>query len=153
MTGGLYTPENIQFIFFSILVCITELAEIPVAIKQVMFGREAAFRIFKVIDRIPKISITSGGLKLETLKGKVELKNVTFAYPKNKSSNVLDGISLIFDSKSSAIVGESGCGKSTIVQLLMRLYDPDGGQVLIDGHDIRELDPIWLRSKIGYVGQ
>ena len=66
---------------------------------------------------------------------------------------MLKDLSLTFDSKSSAIVGESGCGKSTIVQLLMRLYDPDEGQVLIDGQDIRNLDPVWLRSKIGYVGQ
>jgi ATP-binding cassette subfamily B (MDR/TAP) protein 1 len=53
----------------------------------------------------------------------------------------------------TALVGDSGCGKSTILQLLMRFYDPDQGSVLLDGVDIREIDLYWLRSKIGYVGQ
>lgn len=117
--------------------CLTELASIPLAIKQIMFGREAAFRIFEVIDRVPKIEINSGGLKLEKIEGKIELKNVSFAYPKNKNRKILNELSISFDLQSSAIVGESGCGKSTIAQLLMRFYDPDEGQVLIDGHDIR----------------
>jgi ATP-binding cassette subfamily B (MDR/TAP) protein 1 len=50
-------------------------------------------------------------------------------------------------------VGESGCGKSTILQLIMRFYDPDEGRILLDGNDLRELDLAWLRNQIGYVGQ
>ena len=50
-------------------------------------------------------------------------------------------------------MGESGCGKSTILQLMLRLYDPDEGRILIDGHDLRDLDLEWLREQIGYVGQ
>lgn len=53
----------------------------------------------------------------------------------------------------TALVGDSACGKSTILQLLMRFYDPDKGAVLLDGVDIRDIDLNWLRSKIGYVGQ
>ena len=55
--------------------------------------------------------------------------------------------------KSTAFVGESGCGKSTIFQLMMRFYDPDEGRVTLDGNDLRDLDLNWLRSQIGYVGQ
>jgi ATP-binding cassette, subfamily B (MDR/TAP), member 1 len=58
-----------------------------------------------------------------------------------------------FDLKSSALVGESGCGKSTIAQLLLRFYDPDEGEILIDGRNLREYDLSWLRKEIGYVGQ
>lgn len=50
-------------------------------------------------------------------------------------------------------MGRSGCGKSTIASLILRLYDPDKGRILLDGVDIRELDPVWLRSHVGYVSQ
>jgi ATP-binding cassette, subfamily B (MDR/TAP), member 1 len=58
-----------------------------------------------------------------------------------------------FDINNTALVGESGCGKSTILQLIMRFYDPQQGRILFDGHDIRDLDLVWLRNIIGYVGQ
>jgi ATP-binding cassette, subfamily B (MDR/TAP), member 1 len=78
---------------------------------------------------------------------------VTFAYPKDKSKSILKNLSMRFDLKSSALVGESGCGKSTIAQLLLRFYDPDEGEILIDGRNLREYDLSWLRKEIGYVGQ
>lgn len=53
----------------------------------------------------------------------------------------------------TGLVGESGCGKSTIMQLIMRFYDPDEGKVTLDGHDLRDIDLLWLREQIGYVGQ
>ncbi len=78
---------------------------------------------------------------------------MTFAYPKNKKVNVLNNVCLEFNAHNTALVGESGCGKSTILQLLMRFYDPDQGEVYLDGIKLKELDLGWLRSKIGYVGQ
>jgi ATP-binding cassette subfamily B (MDR/TAP) protein 1 len=56
-------------------------------------------------------------------------------------------------SKVNAFVGDSGCGKSTIIQLVMRFYDPDEGRITLDGDDLRDFDLSWLRSQIGYVGQ
>jgi ATP-binding cassette subfamily B (MDR/TAP) protein 1 len=55
--------------------------------------------------------------------------------------------------RKSGLVGESGCGKSTILQLVMRFYDPDEGRITLDGHDLRTLELKWLRENIGYVGQ
>ena len=133
--------------------CLVEFTLLAPALKQVVFGKEAAQRIFKIIDCEPKIVIRNRGIRLEKLEGKVEFKNVSFSYPKNKNRKILDGLSFTFDLHSSALVGESGCGKSTIIQLLMRVYDPDEGEILIDGHNLREIDVIWLRSQIGYVGQ
>jgi ATP-binding cassette, subfamily B (MDR/TAP), member 1 len=66
---------------------------------------------------------------------------------------VLNNLSIEFDVNNTALVGESGCGKSTILQLIMRFYDPDEGAILLDGVDLRELDLVWLRNQIGYVGQ
>lgn len=78
---------------------------------------------------------------------------MTFSYSKDRSKKVLDGISFEINKNKVALFGESGCGKSTIFQLLMRFYDPDSGSITIDGHDIKTLDLPWLRQAIGYVGQ
>ena len=78
---------------------------------------------------------------------------MTFAYPKDKSKNILNDLNLEIHSKTSAFVGESGCGKSTVFQMILRFYDPDQGRVTLDGVDLREIDLAWLRSQIGYVGQ
>jgi ATP-binding cassette subfamily B (MDR/TAP) protein 1 len=82
------------------------------------------------------------------------LKNVTFAYPKDPSRVILKNVSLRLNAnQKNALVGESGCGKSTIMQLLMRFYDPLEGIITVDGIDIKQLKLSWLRSNIGYVGQ
>jgi ATP-binding cassette subfamily B (MDR/TAP) protein 1 len=78
---------------------------------------------------------------------------VTFSYPKDKNRTILKNFSAVFDNNQGALVGESGCGKSTVLQLIMRYYDPDEGKVTLDGHDLRDLDLGWLRHNIGYVGQ
>lgn len=58
-----------------------------------------------------------------------------------------------FHMNKTGLVGESGCGKSTIIQLIMRFYDPDEGRITLDGYDLRLLNLVWLRQQIGYVGQ
>lgn len=78
---------------------------------------------------------------------------MSFAYPKDKSKKILNNLTIEIDSTFSAFVGESGCGKSTIFQLLMRFYDPDEGRITLDGIDLKDIDLTWLRNQIGYVGQ
>jgi len=86
--------------------------------------------------------------------GGVSFRNVHFAYPTRPDTPVLAGLSLEVPPGSSlALVGPSGCGKSTVGALLTRLYDPGSGSVLLDGRDIRELDPAWLRSVCAVVPQ
>lgn len=93
-----------------------------------------------------------GGLRPETRpKGEIVLENVTFSY---QGAPLIRGMNLhLTPGKSIALVGRSGCGKSTIASLILRLYDPDEGRILLDGVDIRHLDPVWLRSHIGFVSQ
>lgn len=119
-----YTPENVHVIFFCQLLCLLEFTTLTPAIKQIILGKDAAQRIFKIIDRVPQIKMLHEGIRPDNIV-KIEFKNVSFAYPKNKTQKVLDNFSLVFDLHSSALVGQSGCGKSTIAQLLMRFYDPD----------------------------
>ncbi|CAF1319535.1 unnamed protein product [Didymodactylos carnosus] len=79
--------------------------------------------------------------------GELQLDNVSFAYPNRSDSLVLDNFSL------TAKPGASGCGKSTIIQLILRFYDPHHGHLRVDQHDIRSLNLKWFRSQVGFVGQ
>ncbi|XP_058745461.1 ABC transporter B family member 19-like [Vicia villosa] len=118
-------------------------------------GTVAASRVFYIIDRIPEIDpYNSEGRKLSSARGRIELKNVSFAYPSRPDSLILNSINLVFpSSKTLALVGASGGGKSTIFALIERFYDPIEGIVTLDGHDLRTLQVKWLRDQIGMVGQ
>jgi len=113
----------------------------------------AAERVFELRDRLPAIP-TSGGERPAHTQGHVQLQEVRFTYPTRPDMPVLQGIELnIEPGEVVAIVGPSGSGKSTIASLLGRLYDPQGGRILLDGKDLKELDPEWLRQQIGVVAQ
>ena len=90
----------------------------------------------------------------DTLQGKIEFRNVWFRYPTRKEDFVLRGLNLKINPKETvALVGESGCGKSTFTQLLMRFYDVDFGEILIDGYNIKDYNLHDLRNTIGFVMQ
>jgi ATP-binding cassette subfamily B protein len=113
----------------------------------------AAQRVFELLERDPVIPI-SGGKKLLHVEGRIELAGVDFAYPTRAEVPVLRELSLaLAPGEVVAVVGPSGAGKSTIASLLMRFYDPQKGSVRLEGEDLRELDPSWLRRLIGTVAQ
>ncbi|TKY62124.1 ABC transporter B family member 1 [Spatholobus suberectus] len=118
-------------------------------------ARVAAAKIFRIIDHKPGIDRNSeSGMELETVTGLVELKNVDFSYPSRPEVRILNDFSLnVPAGKTIALVGSSGSGKSTVVSLIERFYDPTSGQVLLDGHDIKTLKLRWLRQQIGLVSQ
>ncbi|KAL2587482.1 hypothetical protein AAZV13_13G113800 [Glycine max] len=118
-------------------------------------ARVAAAKIFRVIDHKPGIDRKSeSGLELESVTGLVELRNVDFSYPSRPEFMILHNFSLnVPAGKTIALVGSSGSGKSTVVSLIERFYDPSSGQVLLDGHDVKSLKPRWLRQQIGLVSQ
>ncbi|KAG4130409.1 hypothetical protein ERO13_D09G142000v2 [Gossypium hirsutum] len=118
-------------------------------------AKVAAAKIFRIIDNKPGIDRNSeSGLDLESVTGLVELKNVDFAYPSRPDVRILNNFSLTVPAgKTIALVGSSGSGKSTVVSLIERFYDPSLGEVLLDGHDIKTLKLRWLRQQIGLVSQ
>jgi ATP-binding cassette subfamily B (MDR/TAP) protein 1 len=124
-------------------------------LKAVAEGKVAGKMAFEVIDRVPKINQDEKGTEiLDKLEGDIEFKNVTFYYPSRPDNRILDNFSAKFQKgKTTAIVGPSGSGKSTLVQLIERFYDPEQGQVLIDGRDIKTINLRDFRRKVGYVGQ
>ncbi|KAF8584127.1 P-loop containing nucleoside triphosphate hydrolase protein [Ramaria rubella] len=115
----------------------------------------AASKIFVTIDRVPHIdSASPEGLKPEHVEGRIELENVVFNYPSRPNVPIVKDLTLTFEAgKTAALVGASGSGKSTVVSLVERFYDPLSGVVKLDGRDLRELNVKWLRSQIGLVSQ
>ncbi|CAL9248278.1 unnamed protein product [Arabidopsis halleri] len=115
----------------------------------------AGERIMKVMKRVDVIdSDTLEGQILEIIRGEVEFKNVRFTYPSRPKTPIFDNFCLrIPCGKTVALVGGSGSGKSTVISLLQRLYDPIAGEILIDGVSISKLQVKWLRSQMGHVSQ
>ena len=84
----------------------------------------------------------------------IEFNDVHFKYPSRPDVPIFSSLNLKFPAgQVTAVVGPSGSGKSTITSLLLRFYDPDDGSILIGGHDIRDVQPDWIRSHIGIVSQ
>lgn len=118
-------------------------------------GRAAAYTMFETINRKPKIyAYNRNGIVLEDIKGEIELKEVHFSYPARSNVQILSGFSLHIPSgMTAALVGPSGNGKSTVITLLQRFYDPDVGEVLIDDVNLKQFQLKWIRSKMALVSQ
>lgn len=118
-------------------------------------AKAAAYPIFEMIERSTVSRVSSKtGRKLDKLEGHIQFKEVTFSYPSRPDVAIFDKLSLdIPAGKIVALVGGSGSGKSTVISLIERFYEPLSGKILLDGNDIRELDLKWLRKQIGLVNQ
>ena len=110
-------------------------------------------RVFEILDDPPKIISPTEALKLPTLRGKVEFKNVTFAYVGENKSALYDINLSVEPNQVIALTGATGSGKTTLVNLIPRFYDTTQGAVLVDGQDVRQVDIPSLRCQIGIVLQ
>ncbi|XP_020206205.1 ABC transporter B family member 2 [Cajanus cajan] len=118
-------------------------------------AKAAAYPIFEMIERdtVSKSS-SKTGRKLGKLEGHIQFKNVCFSYPSRPDVAIFNNLCLDIPSgKIVALVGGSGSGKSTVISLIERFYEPLSGQILLDRNEIRELDLKWLRQQIGLVNQ
>ncbi|XP_018680624.2 putative multidrug resistance protein isoform X1 [Musa acuminata AAA Group] len=124
-------------------------------VKYFSEASSAGERIMKVIRRVPKIDTESSyGQVLASVSGSVQFKRVQFAYPSRPATFIFRDFNLTVPAGMTvALVGGSGSGKSTVIALLERFYDPLGGEILLDGVDIRRLKLKWLRSQMGLVSQ
>jgi len=155
------SPEDILISLFSLM--FGALAQGQGASFATDFNKAlaAAGRIFKVLETPSKIDAVAIDkeadkirLDLNNVRGEIEFKGVWFRYPTRKEEFVLKGLNIKINPKESvALVGESGCGKSTFVNLLMRFYDVDEGEVLLDGVDIRKINLHDLRKAVSLVMQ
>lgn len=113
----------------------------------------ATTQIFSILDSKPAVQDAPNAVELVSSKGRIEFENVTFRYSTGVTDAVRDINLHIEPGKSYALVGASGAGKSTVLSLILRLYDPTSGAVKIDGHDLRTLTQKSLREQIGLVTQ
>jgi ATP-binding cassette subfamily B protein len=112
----------------------------------------ASQRVFELLGQEPKL--VPGVRKLSKVEGRMQLVSLDFSYPARSDVPVLKNVELALEpGKVLALVGPSGGGKSTVAALLARFYDPVAGRVMLDGVDVRELEPDWLREQIGMVAQ
>ncbi|XP_074326257.1 putative multidrug resistance protein [Apium graveolens] len=117
-------------------------------------ARAAAIRISATIDRVPLIDLENEGQILDAGIVDVEFKDVSFSYPSRPDTIILEGFNLkVGAGETLGLVGASGCGKSTVISLLERLYDPVKGHILVNRCNIKSLSLKWLRSQMGLVSQ
>jgi ABC transporter fused permease/ATP-binding protein len=152
VAGSMTLGGLTSFLVYTLLVA-SSLTGLSDLWAELMRAIGAAERVFELLDRKPAMAL-SDGVEPLSVQGKLKLEQVRFCYPTRRDTPVLKGIDLsVRPGEVIALVGPSGAGKSTIASLLMRLYDPDEGRILLDGRDLRELSPSWLRRQIGVVTQ
>uniref|UniRef100_A0A8B9KRL6 ABC-type xenobiotic transporter n=1 Tax=Astyanax mexicanus TaxID=7994 RepID=A0A8B9KRL6_ASTMX len=150
-----YQVGNLLTVFFAVIIGAFGIGQTSPNIQAFASARGAAHKVFSIIDHKPSIdSFSEEGYKPDVVKGNIEFRNIHFNYPSRQDVKVLNGMNLkIRSGQTIALVGSSGCGKSTTVQLLQRFYDPQEGTVTIDDHDIRSMNVRCLRELIGVVSQ
>ncbi|MCD6165321.1 ABC transporter ATP-binding protein [candidate division KSB1 bacterium] len=152
LAGNMLPPEHfIAFllVIFSLMQPVKELGSVN---NRIQAAIAAGKRIFEVLDMEPEIVSSPGAIKLQEFRHQIEFVNVGFSYENKKT--VLEGINLeVQKGEVLAIVGPSGVGKSTLVDLLPRFYDPTEGAILLDGYDLRQLELRSLRQLMGIVTQ
>uniref|UniRef100_A0A3Q2ZN91 ATP-binding cassette sub-family B member 5 n=1 Tax=Kryptolebias marmoratus TaxID=37003 RepID=A0A3Q2ZN91_KRYMA len=150
-----YTIGTVLTVFFVVIIGVFAMGQTSPNIQTFASARGAAYKVYNIIDHNPNIdSYSETGFKPDFIKGNIEFQNIHFNYPSRPDVKILDDMSLsVTSGQTMALVGSSGCGKSTTIQLLQRFYDPQEGSVTIDGHDIRTLNVRYLREMIGVVSQ
>lgn len=148
------TPSLVIFIQMAIAM-VMGLGWIIGGLPEVAKAVGASKRLFEILDRQPLVNYC-GGKKLDdgSVRGNIAMEGIKFVYPTREDKVVLENFNLtISEGETVALVGQSGSGKSTVLGMIERFYDPVEGSVRLDGVDLRILDPMWLRQKIGFVMQ
>jgi ATP-binding cassette subfamily B (MDR/TAP) protein 1 len=155
VTQGHATVGVVVNVFFSILIGSFSLAMMTPEVQAISKARGAAAKLFQTIDRVPSIDSSSPlGDKPESVMGTITFENVKFHYPSRPNVPILKGLTTTFEAgQTIALVGASGSGKSTVIALVERFYDPISGSIKLDGREIKSLNLKWLRRQIGLVSQ
>nr|XP_043626218.1 ABC transporter B family member 21-like [Erigeron canadensis] len=150
-----YTGGKVISIMVVLMISSFSLGQASQCLSAFTSGKVAAFKLFQVINRKSEIDpYDTSGQILDDIRGDIELRDITFSYPTRPDENIFSGLSLVIPyGTTTALVGHSGSGKSTIISLIERFYDPQEGEVVIDGINIKDYQLRWLRGKISLVSQ
>ncbi|KAF3659585.1 ABC transporter B family member 12 [Capsicum annuum] len=150
-----YTGGSVLSITLALLNASMSIGEASPCLAAFTAGQAAASKMFETINRNPEIDVyNNSGIILDDIRGDIEIKDVHFGYPSRPKERVLNEFSLLIPSgKSTALVGGSGSGKSTIISLIERFYDPQSGGIFIDGCNLKDFQVKWIRQKIALVSQ
>ncbi|PKU84013.1 ABC transporter B family member 13 [Dendrobium catenatum] len=146
---------NIMKSFMVLIITSLGIAETLALTPDIVKGSQALGSVFSILERKTRIDANDPSSEVvEEIKGDIEFRNVSFRYPTRPDITVLKELSLhVAAGRSLALVGQSGSGKSSVISLLMRFYDPSSGEILIDNKNIKSVNLRSLRMRIGLVQQ
>ncbi|XP_055837899.1 ATP-dependent translocase ABCB1 [Episyrphus balteatus] len=150
-----YTPGTMITVFFSVMMGSMNIGMAAPYIEAFGIAKGACAKIYHLIEKKPEINpIERRGIKPKGALNEIEFRDVEFQYPTRTDIKILRKLNIkIKKGETVALVGSSGCGKSTCIQLLQRFYDPNGGNIFINNVNLKEYDVQSLRERIGVVGQ
>ncbi|MBA2512949.1 MAG: ABC transporter ATP-binding protein [Solirubrobacterales bacterium] len=148
---GTLTIGEFTAFYAYVLMLIGPMRQLGVALGLSQRATASGVRLFEILDREPRLVSEPGAPDLPAGRGRVELRGVTFAYPGANEPTLHDIDLTVGAGATVALVGGTGSGKSTLIQLVPRLYDTSEGQVLVDGADVKRVDPVSLRRAIALV--
>eukprot|EP00948_MAST-09A_sp_MAST-9A-sp1_P000883 g883.t1 len=153
LKSGEMTSGNLfAFLFYTIYISVA-VGGLSDLYGKIMTAVGASVRMFEILDRQPAIDNLKGEHP-ETFTGRVEFQDVSFAYPTRSDVPVLQDLSLVCKPASiTALVGSSGAGKSTVVALIERFYDPIKGKIKFDNYDLKKVSPLWIHKNVALVSQ
>ncbi|KAJ3146682.1 ATP-binding cassette, sub-B (MDR TAP), member 4 [Geranomyces michiganensis] len=152
---GTMNATEVVNTFFSLIIGAFSLGQCAPSFTSIASGQGAAFKVFSTIDRVSPVDASNpGGKQPEKVEGNIVFKNVSFAYPRRPDVPILKNFDLTIKAGTTvALVGSSGSGKSTIIKLVERFYQPSEGSITLDGVELKDLNVTWLRQQIGLVSQ
>jgi ATP-binding cassette subfamily B (MDR/TAP) protein 1 len=155
LVRGDITMARLVSVIYALIISTLSISTLPPRLDKLAVAKTAASNVFLIIQSSPpSYSVRCGSRPEKDWDGSVTFQDVSLAYPSRPDVTIMKGFSAhITAGKTTAIVGSSGSGKSSIISLLERFYDPSGGVILVDGRNILDLDLKWLRQRISLVEQ
>ncbi|MED6222159.1 ABC transporter B member 11 [Stylosanthes scabra] len=152
---GKTTMSEVFRVFFCLTMAAITLSQSSLLAPGASKAKSSAASVFAILDQKSKVdSSDKSGITLQDVKGEIMFKHVAFKYPTRPNVHVFRDLSLtIHSGQTVALVGESGSGKSTVISLLQRFYEPDSGEITVDGTEIKKLQLKWYREQMGLVSQ